>query len=142
MHRLDHHYRVVNHNCDGKHKSGKGEEVKRESDGINQGESTNQRHRNSNSRDKGGAKVLKEDVYHDKHEDECLDKGLDKLVDRSLEEVVDIQRNLECKARRRLCSHSLTTSSTLPISSLAFEPGDWNTIDVTPTCPSTVFSNP
>ena len=102
MHRLDHHYRVVNHNCDGKHKSGKGEEVKRESDGINQGESTNQRHRNSNSRDKGGAKVLKEDVYHDKHEDECLDKGLDKLVDRSLEEVVDIQRNLECKARREV----------------------------------------
>ena len=69
---------------------------------IEEEECTNQRYWHGDKRNKRRAPVLKEDIYHDKHEDECLDKGLDKLVDRSLEEVVDIQRNLECKARREV----------------------------------------
>ena len=103
MHRLDDHYGVIDHYGYGKHKGGKGQQVERESEDIEEEECTNQRYWHRDKRNKRRAPVLKEDIYHDKHEDECLTKGLDKVFDRGKEELCHVLHDVEVDAWRH-CS--------------------------------------
>ena len=117
MHRLDHHYGIVHHYGDGKHEGGQRKEVEREAEDVEEEECSHQRHRHGNQRDERRAHVLKEDIYHDEHEDERLEKCFDKLVDRSVKELCDVLHDLELHSRRqrflRLGQHLLDIGGNL-----------------------------
>ena len=87
---FDHHYGVVHHNRDGKHQSGKGNQVDGESDKINTEECTYQRHRYRYGRDNRRTQVLQEDIHNQEHKDERFNQRLEHFVDRSEKEVVDV----------------------------------------------------
>ena len=81
MHRLDHHYGVVDHNRDGEHESRKGDKVDGEADELHHEERTDKCHRYGDGGNDGGAEVLKEDINHEEHEHERFEQRLEHLMD-------------------------------------------------------------
>ena len=81
MHRLDDHNRVIDHNRDGQHKRGQGDEVDREPDKLHHKERADKCHRYGNGRNDCGTYVLKEYVHDKEHKYERFDKRLYHLVD-------------------------------------------------------------
>ena len=98
MHRLHHHYGVVDHNRDRKHEGGEGKEVDREPEDIEEEERTDDGHGNRDHRDDRRPEVLKEYEHDEEHQYESLDKGLHHLMDGCEEEVVGRHGGLEDQA--------------------------------------------
>ncbi|MCY1220274.1 hypothetical protein D9M72_322830 [compost metagenome] len=79
---LDHHDRVVDHQTDGKHHAEQAQHVEREAEEIHDDERRNQRNRNGDRRNDGGAQVLQEDEDDENDEGKRLEQGKDHILHR------------------------------------------------------------
>ncbi len=113
MHRLDHHNRVVHHNRNREHKRRECDKVHREADKLHHEECTHKSHRNGYRRNDSRSYVLKEDVYHHKHEQERLDERLDNLMYRGVEEVVVVHRDEDLQTCGQILLHFINECKTV-----------------------------
>ena len=80
---------------DRQYQGGQRQQVQAKADNLQCEERSDQRHRNSDSRNQRRTHILQEDIHHDEHQDKCLNQGLDHLVDRSEQEVVGTLGNID-----------------------------------------------
>ncbi len=88
LHRLHHHYGIVDHRAYHKHKGKERDEIEAEPSHIQEYERTDERHHYRQCGDNGGPEALKEYVHHKHHEKYRLDKSLDHIVDRSVKKIL------------------------------------------------------
>ena len=98
MDSLYHHNGIIDHNGNRKHESRQGNEVDGEPYEVHHKESTNQSHRDGNSRDNCRTYILQEHVYHEEHKDECLYKCVYHSVDGGKQEIVVVHRHHDVAA--------------------------------------------
>ncbi len=84
---LHHHDGVVHHDADGEHQAEQRQIVQREAEGGHHEEGPDQRYRDGDDRNDGGAPGLQEQQDHQHHQHDRLEQGLDHLVDRLLDEL-------------------------------------------------------
>src|SRR5690554_950981 len=72
VHCFHHHNGIIHHNTNRQHESKQGQQIDGISKQTQEEESTDNRHRNSNSWDQSGSKILKEDKYHNKYQYKCF----------------------------------------------------------------------
>ncbi len=102
MHRLDHHYGIVDHYRYGKDEGRERKEVEREAHEVDKEERTYERHRHRDERDKSGTEVLQEDINDYEHEDECLKQSLYQVFYRRIDKLRHVLQVNQLYARREV----------------------------------------
>ena len=102
-HRLDDHYRIVNHRSDGEHQGKERQNIQRESCHLDHRERAEQRHNDGDGRDKRSLEVLQEEIDDEYDKDDSDNKRLHHIVDSGIEEVIGGLQNRELQAGGHRC---------------------------------------
>ena len=84
---LHHDDRIVHHDADGEHQAEQGKVVERETEQRHEEEGADERYRDGDDRDDGGAPGLQEQDHHQNDQDDRFDDGLDDGVHGLLNEL-------------------------------------------------------
>src|SRR5262245_56536728 len=102
MHSFYHYNGIIYHNTNGKHQRKQREQVNGKTKDRHKEESTNNCYGNCNGRNKGGAKVLEEQVYHQEHQDKSFDERMCYLAYGLIEHVFSVVQSLLLNAMWKL----------------------------------------
>ena len=101
MHRLHHHYGIVDHNPDGKNQSEKRKHIDREPQHLHEKERADQRDRDRDGGNQSRADILEENIHHDKHQQESLEQRFQHRLDGSVEKPRHVIRDVIIHSRSK-----------------------------------------
>ncbi len=90
---LDHHYRIVDHDTDGKYKTEKGHEIERETEYEHDSECANQRNRDGDKRYQCGPPALQRQKHYKNNQGKGLEQCTVDMVYRSLDICSGVERH-------------------------------------------------